>query len=76
MHNIDNSIARARARGTYFYDIKFIRLKENSYNSQKFCTLKITRCTVFSTCIMHVYTLWSSAQKNLRANYLNNCIYN
>ena len=47
MHNIDNSIAHARARGSYFYDIKFIRLKENSYNSQKFCTLKITRCTVF-----------------------------
>ena len=46
MHNIDNSIAHARAHGAYFYDIKFIRLKENSYNSQKFCTLKITRCTV------------------------------
>ena len=46
MYNIDYSIAHARARGTYFYKIKFLRLKENSYNSQKFCTLKITRCTV------------------------------
>ena len=50
MHNIDNSIAHACACGTYFYDIKFIRLKENSYNLQKFCTLKITRCTVISLC--------------------------
>ena len=47
VYNIDYSIAHARARGTYFYEIKFLRLKENSYNSQKFCTLKITRCTVF-----------------------------
>ena len=46
MYNIDYSIAHARARGTYFYKIKFLRLKENSYNSQKFCTLKITWCTV------------------------------
>ena len=52
MHNIDNSIAHARARDTYFYDIKFIQLKENSYNSQKFCTLKITRCTVDVILIM------------------------
>ena len=46
MYNIDYSIVHARARGTYFYKIKFLRLKENSYNLQKFCTLKITRCTV------------------------------
>ena len=47
MYNIDYSIAHVRARGTYFYKIKFLRLKENSYNLQKFCTLKITRCTVY-----------------------------
>ena len=47
MYNIDYSIAHARAHGTYFYEIKFLRLKENSYNSQKFCTLKITWCTVY-----------------------------
>ena len=27
---------------TYFYELKFFQLKENSYNSQKVCTLKIT----------------------------------
>ena len=46
MYNIDYSIAHARACGIYFYKIKFLRLKENSYNLQKFCTLKITRCMV------------------------------
>ena len=51
MHNIDNSIAHARARGTYFYDIKFIQLKENSYNSQKFCTL-LYFCT-FARYVVH-----------------------
>ena len=35
MHNIDYSIAHARARGTYSYEIKFLQLKENLYYSQK-----------------------------------------
>ena len=36
---------------------KILWLKENSYNSQKFCTLKITRCTVFGwKC---AFTLWN-----------------
>ena len=51
IYNIGNSIAHAR--GTYFYEIKFLRLKENSYNSQKFCTLKITRCTVYHVTYTH-----------------------
>ena len=42
MYNIDYSIAHAHARGTYFYEIKLFRLKKNSCNLQKFCTLKIT----------------------------------
>ena len=54
-HNIDYSMAHARARGTYFYKIKFLRLKENLYNSQKFCTLKITRCTVLNSPIINNY---------------------
>ena len=44
MYNIDYSIARAH--GTYFYEIKFLQLKENSYNLRKICTLKITRYMV------------------------------
>ena len=31
LHNIDYLIAHARACGTYFYKLKFLRLKENSY---------------------------------------------
>ena len=46
MHNIDYSIAHAHARGTYFYEKKFLRLKENFYYLQKICSLKITQCTV------------------------------
>ena len=41
MYNIDYSIAHVRARGTYFYEIKFLQLKEILYNLQKFCTLKL-----------------------------------
>ena len=38
------------------------------------CIISLCALGLFSTCFMHIYTLWSSAQKNLRANHLNNCI--